>query len=417
MNEEDLTVEIPLSPGSRRGRNKSSRFITVILIFGIGLFVGRYLMPAGEFKQYDSLKFLTVEEGKRQLIFPTFWEAWDTLDAKFIGDLSEEELFYGAVEGMIRAAGDPYTVFAPPADTKQFEETIEGSFSGVGIEIGINNGAVTVISPLDGSPAKKAGILQKDIIIAVDEEPITKDMSIDDVVQRIRGNSGEAVNLTVFHESGEKPEDISIVRGKIEIESVKLSMVEDVAHLTITNFNGDTGKKFNEKAKEIKSNGAKGIILDVRNNPGGFLQTSVDIASRFLDKDQVVVSERGKTNKEYKTSGSPTLKDIPMVILVNGGSASASEILAGALNDHLESPMVGEKTFGKGSVQEFIKLADDSSLRVTVAKWYTPMGRSINEEGIEPTIEITQDYETEEDEQLQRAVEEIRNLIQGNQTN
>lgn len=414
MNNIDLTVATapelkPIPSGS-----KLSRSIIALLIFLIGLFIGRYLLPAGELKQYDSLQFQTVEQGKRQLIFPTFWEAWDTLHDNFIGDLDEKDLFYGAVAGMVRSAGDPYTVFSPPADTKQFEETIEGSFSGVGIEIGMDNRAVTVIAPIDGSPAQKAGILQGDIIVAVDEEGITQDMTIDDVVQRIRGKKGESVKLTVFHKDGTKPEDIDITRGTIEIVSVKLEMIEGVAHITINSFNGDTAKKFNDIAHQVQNSEAKGIILDLRNNPGGFLQSSVDIASRFLDKDLLVVSERGNNNKEYKASGSTVLKDIPVVILVNGGSASASEILAGALNDQLGSLIIGDKTFGKGSVQEFIKLSDESSLRVTVAKWYTPNGRSIDEEGIEPTIEISQDRETKQDEQLIKALEEIQNLIQSN---
>lgn len=409
----DINLSVAKAPEFKQAprTTKLSRFVFILLIFGIGLFVGRYLLPAGEMKQYDTLQFLSVEQGERQLIFPTFWEAWDTLHNNFIGDLNERDLFYGAVAGMVRSAGDPYTVFSPPADTKQFEETIEGSFGGVGIEIGMNKGAVTVISPLDGSPAQKAGILAGDIIVGVDEESLTADITIDDVVQRIRGKNGEMVKLTVFHKDGTQPEDIDIVRGVIEIVSVKLEMIEDVAHITITNFNGDTAKKFNDVARTVKKSGATGIVLDMRNNPGGFLQSSVDIASRFLDKGLLVVSERGNNNKEYKAAGSTVLKDIPTVVLVNGGSASAAEILAGALHDQLGSPIVGDKTFGKGSVQEFIKLSDDSSLRVTVAKWYTPNGRSIEEEGIEPSIKVEQDRETEEDEQLNKAVEELRNII------
>jgi carboxyl-terminal processing protease len=189
-------------------------------------------------------------------------------------------------------------------------------------------------------------------------------------------------------------------------------MVEDIAHVTITNFNSDTDKKFINIINQARENQAKGIILDLRNNPGGFLQTSVDVASRFLAKDLIVVSEKGKNNKEYKASGNTTLQDFPLAVLVNKGSASASEILAGALHDHLGTPIIGEKTFGKGSVQEFIKLSDESSLRVTVAKWYTPLGRSINEDGIEPTIEVIQDRTTEEDEQLTRAIAELKTIIQ-----
>jgi len=407
------TLEEPLSiePTDPPRRKKLPIFFLTILLFGAGLFIGRYIIPAGELKQYDNLQFLTVEQGERRLIFPTFWEAWDKLHANFIGELVDEKLFYGAVAGMVRSAGDPYTVFQPPADTKQFEETIEGSFGGVGIEIGVQNGAVTVISPLDGSPAKQAGIEAGDIIMAVDEEVITQDMTIDQVVQQIRGLNGETVKLTIFREGVSQPEDITIVRDTIEIASVKLSMLDNIAHITITNFNADTAKKFNDIARQAKEQGAAGMIVDVRNNPGGFLQASVDIASRFLDKDTLVVSEQGNKNKDYKATGNTLLKDMPAVVLVNAGSASASEILAGALHDQLGTPIVGTQTFGKGSVQEFIKLSDGSSLRVTIAKWYTPNGRSINEEGIEPTIVVKSNRDTEEDEQLNQALTEIKTLL------
>lgn len=405
----DAVPEPVASKPSKSGR--MVRGVATLLIFAIGIFIGRYLIPAGALPENSPLRFVTVEEGKRQLIFPTFWEAWDGLHEKFIGALDEEELYYGAVAGMIRAAEDPYTVFANPTDTKQFEETIEGSFSGVGIEIGLRQGLITVIAPLDGSPAQQAGIREGDIIVAIDHKPLAPEATIDEVVNQIRGEQGTKVGLTVVHKDARETSDIDITRDRIEIESVKYEQQGNIAVISITSFNGDTSSRFTTTARAaVKANSA-GVIIDMRNNPGGFLQTSVEIASRFLSQDLVVVSERGKTTKDYKAEGNPILKDIPVVVLVNGGSASASEILAGALHDHLQAPIVGTKTFGKGSVQEFLKLKDGSSLRVTVAKWFTPNGRNINDEGIEPTNAVEQNQETDVDEQMDKAKEELHKLI------
>lgn len=410
MNIQPPAVEEPPLLSAKPKTGKHLVFFGTILIFGLGLFFGRYIIPAGELKQYDALQFVSVDQGKRQLIFPTFWEAWDKLHTNFIGEIDDNKLYYGAVAGMVRSAGDPYTVFAPPADTKQFEETIEGSFGGIGIEIGVKNGAVVVISPLDGSPAKKAGVLEGDLILSIDQKSLSAETTLDEVVQSIRGENGQPVEITVLHEGESEPKDITITRDTIAIESVRLDMIDKIAHVSIKNFNSDTAKRFNDIARQIKADQVKGIILDVRGNPGGFLQSAVDISSRFMPKGQVVVSEQGHKNKDYTASGNTILADIPTVILVNGGSASASEILAGALNDQLSIPVIGSQTFGKGSVQEFIKLSDGSSLRVTIAKWYTPKGRSINEEGITPTIPVEADQTNEADEQLNRALEEINQL-------
>lgn len=404
-------MEIP-SPPPLTKRAYLVRFATALLIFAIGIFIGRYLVPAGALPAASPLRFVTVEEGKRQLIFPTFWEAWDGLHEKFIGPLDEEKLYYGAVAGMIRAADDPYTVFADPVDTKQFEETIEGSFSGVGIEIGLRNGVVTVIAPLEGSPAQLAGIREGDIIAAIDRQPLTPDATLDEVVHQIRGERGTTVVLTVVHKDARETSDIAITRDRIEIESVRYALDGDYAIISITSFNGDTAGRFTSAARQALKDKVRGVILDLRGNPGGFLQTAVEVSSRFVAPDAVVVAERGKTTKEYKAEGNPILRELPVVVLVNGGSASASEIVAGALHDHLQAPIVGVRTFGKGSVQEFLKLKDGSSLRVTVAKWFTPHGRNINDEGIEPTVVLEQNMDTDTDEQMDRAKEELRKLIE-----
>lgn len=396
---------LPPKPTLRRLRGVFS--VVILLVFFGGLLIGRYALPR-EMPANAPLQFVSVEEGKRELVFPTFWEAWDVLHEHFNGALDMQKLYYGAVEGMVRATGDPYTVFADPAATKQFSETLSGRFSGIGVEIGLQNGVITVIAPLAGSPADKAGLKTKDIIIAVDKKPITADASLDEVVRQIRGPKGSTVTLTVFHEGSKEPVEVTITRDTIEVESVILKIEEGIAHLTITNFRSDTTSRFNAAVRELQRAKARGIILDLRSNPGGFLESAVDVASRFLPENALIVSEKGKENEDFKSDGSHPLLDTPTVVLVDAGSASASEIVAGALGDVRHTPIIGTKTFGKGSVQEFIKLQDGSSLRVTVAKWFTPSGRSIDEQGIAPTIEIKDDPATNADEVLERARAELK---------
>lgn len=410
-----LLSESPLPPAvaPARPRSRLKAVTLAALIFAGGLFLGRYVLPAGELK-YEALQFVTVKDGKRELVFDTFWEAWDKLHSYYMGELDDKKLYYGAVAGLVRATGDPYTVFSAPPETKQFEETISGSFSGVGIEIGMRNGAVTVIAPLEGSPAHQAGMREGDVLIAINDEPLSAEMTLDEVVQKIRGPKGEGIKLTALREGESEPLHFSLVRDTIDVPSINLTFQDEVAIIAITNFNGDTAQRFSETARQVKDRGARGLILDVRNNPGGFLDAAVEIASRFIAKGQLVVAERGRSSensKEYLARGNPILQDLPVVVLVNGGSASASEIVAGALLDQRQAPIIGTQTFGKGSVQEFMKLTDGSSLRVTVAKWYTPSGRSINEEGIAPTVTAEQDRETQEDEQLVVATAELRRLI------
>jgi carboxyl-terminal processing protease len=402
----DSTSREPAARPPRRRLNA----LLLALVLAAGIFLGRYIVPVGN-SDLGPLKYVTVNNGERELIFPTFWEAKDQLENKFIGNVNDEDLFYGAIKGMVAAADDPYTVFSNPSDTAQFEETIEGSFSGVGIEIGVRQSLVTVIAPLPGSPAEQAGVRTGDVIVAIDKKPIASDSTLDQVVQSIRGQRGTNVVLTVVHKDERETVDITVRRDTIAVESVKLSIEEGIAHLTITSFNSDTASRFTSAAREIQEKGVRGIILDVRGNPGGFLQSAVDIASRFLPAGTVVVSERGQETTDYQAKGATLLEGIPMVILMNEGSASASEILAGALHDRGNAALIGHKTFGKGSVQEFIKLSDGSSLRVTVAKWFTPNDININENGIEPNIAVDDNPDTPEDEQLQRAREEIAKLL------
>ena len=337
-----------------------------------------------------------------------FSDVWKSLHDNFIGSIDDKKLDYGAVAGMVHAAGDPYTTFFDPDQAKQLKETLSGSFSGIGAEMGIKNGLVVVIAPLEGSPAQKAGIKSEDIIVAVDKKNITQDMSLDDVVQEIRGPKGQAVVLSVVHKGDTAPKDISVVRDDIAVPSVKLEVVNNIAHISLASFDNNTASQFADIAKQVQKQKVRGVVLDLRDNPGGYLDSAVQIASQFLQPGSLVVSERGKTETTHKASGGGILKGVPVVVLINHGSASASEILAGALRDDIAAPIVGDQSFGKGSVQEVLDMSDGSSLKVTIAKWYTPNGSSIDKEGIKPTIAVTDDVNTKTDEQLEKAYSQIK---------
>ena len=273
--------------------------------------------------------------------------------------------------------------------------------------MGVQNGFIVVIAPLDGSPAQKAGIKTGDIIAAVDEKNITQDMSLDEVVRQIRGPKGQTVILSFIHKGETAPVDISVVRDDIAVPSVKLEVKNNIAHITLESFDNNTAAQFTDIAKQIRKQNVRGIVLDLRDNPGGYLESAVQIASQFLSPGSVVVSERGKTETMHRASGGGVLRGIPVAVVINHGSASAAEILAGALLDNIKAPIIGTQSFGKGSVQEVLDMIDGSSLKVTIAKWYTPSGTSIDKEGVKPTIEVKDDEETKQDEQLDRAFSEI----------
>lgn len=402
-----MEVKTTTSKPSSRSATKVTGFLLMLLV---GVFVGRYVLPA-HVDGGQPYRILSVDDGGRQFAFPTFWSAWDALHGNYIGSLDDKDLFYGAVQGMVAATGDPYTVFSTPEDSKQFQETLDGKFFGVGVEIGKKQGAVSVIAPLEGSPADQAGLEPEDLILAVDDTVVTPDTPIDEVVQKIRGDRGEEVRLTVARAGDSEPREVTIVRDTIHVQSVESEVKEgNVGYINIKSFGGETTAQFRQAARELASRDVQSVVIDVRNNPGGFLQTAVDIAGNFLSPGTLVVTEKGKDGQNsapYRTSGQPVLQGMPVVVLVNGGSASASEILAGALQEQIDATILGSDTFGKGSVQELITFDDGSSLRVTIAKWYTPNDRSIEDEGIAPDIAVEDDRETEEDEVLNRAIEEL----------
>jgi len=352
--------------------------------------------------------------------FDIFWEAWKELDKKYVDTdkLDPGARVYGAIRGMVKALDDPYSGFMDPEETADFNTDMEGSFEGIGAELGMKEGILTVIAPIEGMPAEGAGIRSGDMIIQIDDQAAA-DITIDEAVKRIRGKKGTDVKLTILRQGEDMTREITITRDRIEIKSVIYEEKDDgIAYIKIKKFAEDTSKEFEKAVTMAIVDNSKGMVLDFRNNPGGFLSIAVDVASKFVPKGEVVVWEQGRDEKKksYTSHGGNSLSEMPIVVLVNEGSASASEIVAGALRDLRGTILVGKKSFGKGSVQQLESLKDGSSLRITIAKWLTPAGNSIHEIGLEPDVEIeisNDDYENERDPQLDKALEEIKKQNQG----
>ncbi|MDB9944471.1 S41 family peptidase [bacterium] len=346
-----------------------------------------------------------------------FWQVWNMLEEKFVSgttteQLSNEERVWGAIDGLVRSYGDPYTIYLPPEDSAFFEEDISGSFSGVGMEIGIRDNVLTVIAPLPDTPAQNAGILAGDVIIRIDGVS-TESMGVDRAVRLIRGERGTEVSLTVYREGEDDFIEIPVIRDAITIPTSDTELRDGVFIITLYNFNAISEMEMQSALREYVESGTRKLVIDLRGNPGGYLQSAVSIASYFLPTGKVVVTESfGEEGKDraYRSYGKELGNFAPekMVVLVDGGSASASEILAGALQSHGVATVVGSQTFGKGSVQELIELRDTSSLKVTIARWLTPDGTSFTNVGLTPDIEVErtrEDFEAGVDPQLDAALE------------
>jgi carboxyl-terminal processing protease len=342
----------------------------------------------------------------KNLDFGLFWQIWNLLDKKYVGDADSQKKIYGAISGMVDSLGDPYTTFLPPTENNQFQDDLSGSFEGIGAEIASVNGKVTIVSPLEGSPAKTAGLLPKDVIEAVDNKS-TEGIDLNEVVKRIRGKAGTEVTLSIVREGWDGPKDIKVKRGTITVKSVRWEMKENnIGYIQISQFGDDTYNLMEEAVKEIKGKSPKGIIIDLRNNPGGLLDSAVNIISMFINSGDVVKIKYKDGHVEVnKTTRNPIMSDVKMAVLVNSGSASASEIFAGAIQDHKRGVLIGEKTFGKGSVQDLETLKDGSALKVTIAKWFTPNGHEVDKKGIEPDIKISS--KEGDDIQLKTAIENL----------
>lgn len=348
-----------------------------------------------------------IKVAKQPLDTEVMKEAYRQLAANYDGDLDANKLSDGAARGMVKAVGDDYTTFLDKEEAAEFNKSLNGEVSGIGAEIGVRNLQPTVLRVLDDSPAKKAGLKTGDIFVAVNGTSVAGETA-SGVADKVTGEAGTTVKLTMRR--GSESLDFSITRAQISDPSVRWSVSDDVGVLTISRFDDNTGSLARKAAKELIDKGVKSVIVDLRNNGGGYLTAAQEVASLWLDSGKTVVTEksRGQVTETVKASGNPTLKGKKTIILVNGSSASASEIVAGALKDYQAATLVGEKTFGKGTVQKVINLSDDRIIKVTVARWYTPQDRNITKEGIQPnqTVKMgSDDNNAGRDPQMARAKE------------
>jgi len=347
--------------------------------------------------------------------FGVFWQAWQDINDNYLRNPSttDQSKMYGAITGMVNAVGDPYTEFFSPADSQQFQQDITGNFGGIGAELGTNaSGTVVVIAPLAGTPAASAGLKPEDEIVAVNGSS-TQGVSVDDIVNIVRGPVGSKVTLSIMRPGAgwTKPQDFTITRENIQVPTVTLVMKGDIAYITLNEFTQDADTLFYQSLQKAVNDNAKGIVLDLRDDPGGYLEVAVDISGYFLKPGAQVVQEVGRTvaTQNYTASGTGALDTMPMAILINGGSASAAEILSGALNDDRNIPLVGEKSFGKGTVQQLFDLSDGSSLKITVAHWVLPSGRILDYDGLQPNYPVTMtdaDIKSGNDVQLTKALQD-----------
>ncbi len=376
----------------------------ILITFSLGLWIG---------KNQIVCEVCPAED----VNFSLFWEAYNRLKEKFVEPekLGGQEMIYGAISGMVKSLGDPYTVFMPPQEAKKFLEDVSGRFEGVGMEIGIRNGNLQVIAPLEGTPAFRAGLRAGDKIIKVDDT-LTTDITIDEAVNLIRGPKGMPVTLSILRKDWDSTKDFEIIRDVIKVPSLRWEVLEeDIAYIKIYHFTESATSDFNKIALEVLKSPTKKLILDLRSNPGGYLEVAQNIAGWFLEKGQVVAIEDfggTKEPKEYKSFGNANLLVYPTVVLINQGTASGAEILAGALRDNRGVKIIGETSFGKGSVQQMEKLIE-GSLKITIARWLTPNGEFITDKGLEPdiVIEMTdEDYEEDRDPQLDKALEIVKEI-------
>lgn len=403
-------------------RREQSILVGSTLITGIVMFFLGWTL-SHEYTQGQAKKIPAATSVTQDAAFPSapvkirnIDEVWKRLRESYYdaAKLDLPKLEWSALQGFVSGIGDDYTVYMTPEESKDFEQGLEGHLEGIGAELEVSEGKLLIVTPLKNSPAEQAGLLSGDIIFKINDK-FAEDMTFYEAITTIRGKKGTAVNLTIIRKTKPEPFEVTLIREEVQIESVEVSKVEeDFLQVTINQFNERTKNEFNDIVQKVLLEKPKGLIVDVRGNGGGYLNTSIDIVSEFIagKKPAVIIKQRDeKNNSTEMTNGSGRLADIPVVVLINGGSASAAEIFAGAMQDYKRGILIGEKTFGKGSVQEISALPDGSSLRMTVAKWFTPNNRSIDDVGIAPDIEVKmtdEDFMQKKDPQLARAVEYLK---------
>lgn len=387
--------------------------VIIIVLFSAGFFTGLHYDKQPLASDSGSSKNGILENDDFALIF----EVWKSIKNNYIEDskIDLEKMVYGSVKGFVSALGDPYTAYLDPEEAKSFRENLDSELQGIGAEVGMDKGNLIIVSPLRESPAEKAGLLPRDMILEIDGTP-TSDMNLIDAVMKIRGEKGTSVVLTIFRDKTPEPFKVTIIRDEIKVESVTHEMKGDIFYISLNQFSDDTRVEFSNAINEMVLKKPKGMIIDLRFNGGGYLDMAVEVLSELIkDKKETVRMKRRdvKDNQIMYTSGNARAFDIPLVVLINEGSASASEIVAGAIQDYKRGLVLGTQSFGKGSVQELETLSDGSSLRLTIAKWLTPNGRSIDEVGVTPDkiVEMTlEDIEKDKDPQLDAAITYLKSL-------
>jgi carboxyl-terminal processing protease len=390
-------------------KSKKLLLFLLFIVFGASFFATGFYFGKGE------KIFIDPSE---KIDFSFFGEVYYLLQQNFpeFDSIDNQKMVYGVIEGMISALDDPHTTFFDPERSKIFLEDVSGEFQGVGIEIGIRKGSLQVIAPLKNTPAYQAGLRAGDIILSIDKET-TENILIEEAIKKIRGPKGESVVLEIFRDGEIK--EFTIIRDVIKIPSIEWEIIEnDIAYIQLYHFHENINRDFSDISREILNSSAKKIILDLRNNPGGFFSASISISSKFINPGEVVVIEtnltdRGKDNLMKTSGGPPIFLDYPVVVLVNEGTASAAEIVAGALRDQRNIPIVGTNSYGKGSIQRLHDLSDGSMIKITEKYFLTPNGTIIDKEGIKPDVKIEineKDIEKGVDPQLDEAIKIIKEM-------
>lgn len=360
-----------------------------------------------------------INQGKPSAVdFGSFWQAWQVINENYLrnASASAQSKVYGAISGLVNSLHDPYSEFFSPKNNQEFQQNVQGNFGGIGTELGMKDGQLVVIAPLKDTPSSRAGIMAGDEILAINSSS-TEGISIDAAVSAIRGPEGTDVTLTIMRKGWDKPKDFKITRENIRIPTLDAKTVGgDLTDIQLYGFNANADSLFYKAILEALTHNSKGMILDLRDDPGGYLEVAVDLAGWFLPRGTLVVSEQGRedANQEFRADGNAVLANFPVVVLINGGSASAAEILAGALRDQRNIKLIGETSFGKGTVQQLEPLSDGSSIKLTVAHWVLPSGHILENGGLKPDYEVpltASDTASGKDPQLDKAVEILKSQI------